>query len=537
MRAADLILAQADIRTQDDRRPRASALAVAGNRIMAVGQVSEVMNTASPETRVINLGGRLVLPGFMDSHIHYSQWALGRRRLELAGAGSLKDLVSRVSQSAARTQAGAWILGQGWNEGEWPDHRQPTIEDLDRAAPDNPVLLWRCDLHMAVANSAALKAAGIDRNTPDPPEGIILKDQSGRPNGLLREAAIDLVRRVLPAVTDDELREAFCEGQSVLHGFGLTAIHDVPLMDDREGSAAGRRVWQNLVERGEISLRVWTALPGEQIDEAVSLGLRSGFGGPFLRLGCLKYFADGGMGARTAWLFEPYLDGGVGMPLLDMDQLAEDSLRADRHGLAVMIHAIGDRANHEVIGILERIKAERSVAGPALPHRIEHVQMLRAGEARRFKGLGAAVCLQPPNLIIDINMIDECLGERGARTYPFRELMDSGAEVIFSSDAPVCDHNPLVGIHSAVNRFREDGRPSGGWHPDQRVTVDEAVRAYTIGAAVVHGVKSEAGSITPGKYADIIVLDRNIYEIDPAGIHAAQVDLTVFDGKIVFNRG
>lgn len=536
MPETDLILINGDIRTQDDRQPRASAVAITGNRITCVGQKSDVMNHAGPETRLIDLDGRLVLPGFMDSHIHFSYWSMGMRHLELAGIASFNDCLEEIRRKALKAKPGDWIQGHGWNEADWPENRQPRRDDLDAVAPDNPVLIWRCDLHMAAANSAALKEAGIDHSTPNPPEGIILRDEAGRPNGLLRESAIDLVSRKLPQATDGDLLEAYRVGQRVLHGFGVTAIADVPLMSGHERAAAGLRVWQRLLYRSELNLRTWACLPGEILDEAIALGLQSGFGGPYLRLGPVKFFADGGMGARTAWMFEPYLDGGTGMPLLDMNKLAEDVARADRNGLAVMIHAIGDRANHEVIGIFEKIMADYSGERPAMMHRIEHVQMIRPEDAARFKGLGIAANMQPPNLIIDINMIDECMGARGRRTYAFRDIMDSCRDLVFSSDAPVCDHNPLVGIHSAVNRRRTDGLPAGGWHPTQKVSVDEAVRAYTITPAKVHGAADEIGSITPNKYADLVVLNKNIYNVDPMEIASTRVDITLFDGQVVYNH-
>ncbi|MEW5725142.1 MAG: amidohydrolase family protein [Thermodesulfobacteriota bacterium] len=530
----ELILWGGDLRTQDPDRPRAEALALAQGRILAMGQSQEIKALAGPRTRIVDLAGRLVLPGLVDSHFHYRAWTLFQRELNLAETPSLTGLLDQVARGAAAKAPGAWITGQGWNETGWPENRQPVAADLDQVAPNHPVLLWRADLHLAVANSKALALAGLNRETPDPPGGEILRDERGRPDGRLREAAVDLVRRPMPETTEDEYYELFREGQKVLHAAGLTGLTDVPLMNDQGGAAKGLRVWQRLEERGELRLRVCAALPGESLELAAALGLRTGLGGDRLRIGPLKYFADGGMGARTAWMFEPYLDGGTGLPLMDLDLLREKIGRADRAGLSVMVHAIGDRANHEVISLFEDLEKNRRGPGPRLPHRMEHVQMIRPEDIQRLGRLAVIACLQPPNLVIDINMIEQCVGPRGRLTYAFRDLIEAGVRVIFSSDAPVCDYRPLAGIHAAVTRQRADGTPAGGWHPDQRIGLDQAVKAYTLAPARAAGLAGRLGALAPGKLADLVVLDRNLYQIPPEEIHRTRVDLTVVGGRIVY---
>jgi predicted amidohydrolase YtcJ len=281
------------------------------------------------------------------------------------------------------------------------------------------------------------------------------------------------------------------------------------------------------------------SLAGERLEEAIVLGLRTGLGDERLHIGHLKYFADGGMGARTAWLLEPYLDAECGMPLGAMDELAKQIAAAERAGLAVMVHAIGDRANREVISVLEhlaelRSKAkERSFMPPALPHRIEHTQMIRSEDILRLAKLKVAACVQPHNMILDINMIDESVGPLGRHTYAYKEMIDAGIPVLLSSDAPVCDPSPLVGIHAAVTRQRRDGTPAGGWYPEQRISVTDALRGYTTVPAAFYGQDRNMGSLTPGKWADMIVLDRDIFEVDPMEIADAQVEMTVFDGRVV----
>ena len=537
--APELILVNGNLCTQDPNQLRGHAVAIANGRIIAVGDDEDIKSLARSRTEIINLGGRLGLPGMIDSHFHYYDWALGRQQLELADVKFFQELIDRVALAARETSPGSWILGQGWNESDWPENRMPTRTDLDAVAPAHPVALWRCDLHLAAVNSLALERAGIDEKTPDPPEGVIAKDASGKPNGILRELAPNMIKAVIPSPSEEALVGIMRDGIRFLHSLGLTGVCDARLMGGVEGAPA-LKAWQCLNERGELDLRCWSSIPGERIDEAIALGIRTGLGDDRLRIGHLKYFADGGMGARTAWMIEPYLDAECGMPLCQMDELAEVVGKADQAGLAVMIHAIGDRANREVVTVFEQLEKARVTRGtdtsvsPAVPHRIEHTQMIRSEDIERLARLDVAACVQPHNMILDINMIDESVGPRGRWTYAYRDMLDAGVPVIFSSDSPVCDPSPLVGIHALVTRQRRDGTPEGGWYPEQRITVEEAVRGYTLSPAMTFGRQSELGSISPGKFADLVILDRDIYSVDPMEILDTKVDLTIFEGRIVY---
>jgi predicted amidohydrolase YtcJ len=463
--APDLILLNGHIRTMDAQRPRAQAMAVKAGRIMAVGDNDEISALADSKSERVNLDGRLGIPGMMDSHFHFYDWAIGRQQLDLARVKSLDELLNQVAQAAEKLPRENWILGQGWNESDWPEHTMPRRDHLDAMAPTHPVALWRCDLHLVSVNSRALELAGIDETTPDPPDGVIEKDSSGRPTGILRELAPNLVKSVIPAPSADELVAAMRDGIAHLHTLGLTGLHDARLMGGLEGAPA-LKAWQLLNEKGELDLRCWVSLAGERIEEAIALGLRSGLGDERLRIGHLKYFADGGMGARTAWMLEPYLDAEYGMPLGSMAELSRNIAAAEKAGLAVMVHAIGDRANREVITTLEGLAKlrnqtkERFFVPPVLPHRIEHTQMIRSEDIQRLAKLKVAACVQPHNMILDINMIDESVGPRGRWTYAYKEMIDAGIPVLLSSDAPVCDPSPLVGIHAAVTRQRRDGTPA-----------------------------------------------------------------------------
>jgi len=532
-----IILYNGILATQSSAHPQAQAVAVGSGKILALGRDEDVLNLAGPDTEKIDLNGRLVVPGFIDSHIHFYEWALKRQGVKLDDLTRLEELLARVREAAASQPAGQWIIGQGWNETDWTEPCMPTRKTLDRAAPAHPVLLWRCDLHLAAANSSALRLAGISADTPDPPEGRIERDTTGEPSGILRELAINLVRRAVAPPDADQVMEAFEDAAKALHRRGVTGIHDVRLMADKDGASAFQ-TFQKLDHDGRLDLRCWVTLPGHDLDNIIGLGLRTGFGNDRLRVGHIKFFSDGGMGARTAWLIDPYLDAERGMPLTDMATLARDIEKADHAGLSVMVHAVGDRANREVINIFEALEARRTLSGspsPDIAHRIEHVQMLRPEDADRLRNLNLALCVTPANMLLDMNLIDVALGDKGKWTYAFRRLMETGAPVMFSSDCPVCDPDPLLGIHAAVTRLRADGTPQGGWYPDSRVTVAEALNAYTWIPAAVHNA-GNIGTIAPGKRADLVVLSRNILVIPPSQLPEVRVDMTLFEGRMVHRR-
>ena len=533
----DTILFNAVIATQNPLQPMAQAAAIGQGHILAVGVNDDILHLTGTGTRKIDLAGRLVMPGFIDTHIHFYEWALNRQGVRLDDLTCLEDLLERVRQAAVNRPPNQWIMGQGWNETDWREPRMPTREALDQAVPDHPVLLWRCDLHLASANSAALKLAGIDADTPDPAEGRIERDAAGEPTGILRELAINLVRQAIVPPDADQVTQAFEEATSALHRRGVTGIHDVRLMADKDGANAFQ-AFQNLDQNGRLALRSWVTLPGDRLDDIIGLGLRTGFGNDRLRVGHVKFFSDGGMGARTAWMIDPYLDAQRGMPLMDMAALAHDVRRADDAGLSVMVHAVGDRANREMIDMFETLESSRARSGASrrpIPHRIEHVQMIRPEDADRLRALHLALCVTPANMVLDMNLIDSAVGEKGQWTYAFRRLMDTGIPVMFSSDCPVCDPDPLVGIHAAVTRQRADGTPQDGWHPQNRVTVAEAFQAYTATPAAVHRA-FDLGVVAPGRKGDLVVLSENMLTAQPSRIPHIKVDMTLFDGNIVHRQ-
>lgn len=546
----NLILYNGKLWTQDARFPHATALAIREGRILAVGSDDQITALAGPSTRTVDLRGRRVLPGLTDAHFHFRAWALGRRRLDLYGLASRQAVLDALRRRAEATPPGRWIVGQGWNETDWPEPRLLTRHDLDAAAPHHPVLLWRSDLHLAVANTLALAAAGVAADTPDPEAGVVDREAAGQPTGVLRDAAIGLVSGRLPEPTADEVDAAMRDAVREAHRLGLTGVHDF-----RSGGAEeGRRswqAWQRLWAAGELKLRVTAMISGEALDAALALGLRSGFGDDRLRIGGVKYFADGSLGARTAWMLEPYADGGSGLPVTPMAELADALARAHPAGLALAVHAIGDRAVRELLDVFAEVLPQQPVAYRPLtsghwpltvdhshiPHRIEHVQHSTPEDLRRLGSLGVVASVQPIHLVDDMALVERALGPRGRWAYAFRTLLEGGAVLALGSDCPVASPNPFWGIHAAVTRQRRDGTPPGGWYPEERLTVAEAVAGYTLGPAYAGGQLDRLGSLSPGKLADLVVLDRDLFAIPPAEIAETQVVMTIFDGEVVYENG
>lgn len=532
---ADLILFNGKIHTQEPAAPQASALAIAGRHIQALGSDAEMRALAGPHTRLVDLAGRRVLPGLSDAHFHYYDWALLQDTLELLGTRSRQQVLDMVRQRAAQSQPGEWIRGQGWTQVDWPDPSLPTRQQLDEVAPHNPVVLWRADLHLAWVNSAALQLAHISAATPDPAMGVIDREADGGPAGILRELAINLVREVLPMPTDQQVDDAMADGMSRLHALGLTGVHDFRIMGGEDGPPA-LRAWQRLHHAGRLKLRAWVMLPGELLDEAIALGLYTGFGDDYLRIGGIKLFSDGSLGARTAWMLDPFEDGGTGMPLTSMEVIADKVAKAHRAGISTGIHAIGDRAIRELLDVYSEVLAQPSPRPPLAPHRIEHVQHSNPADLARLAPLGLVASVQPVHMAEDMRMVDAGIGGRARWTYAFRTLLDHGTVLALGSDCPVASPNPFWGMHAAVTRQQRDGQPAEGWYPGERISIEEAVWGYSMGNAIVSGQQGAQGSLSPGKLADLVVLDRDILHIDIDEVLDTQVEMTVFDGQVVYEK-
>lgn len=541
---ADLILYNARIFTVDAARLWAEAVACAYGRIVAVGSNEEVLNLAGRATQRIDAGGRLVLPGLTDAHVHFLQYAIRRQEVSLFGVPDFDEVRRRVRQAVEKAAPGQWVQGWGWDENLWD--RLPSAAELDDIAPHTPVVLARMDMHTWWVNSAAMQQAGITRETPDPPESRLDRDADGNPTGLLREwNAIRLVEPHLPKPSSSTLQGWLKEAIAEAHRLGLTGIHDQRVQ--REGRQTFR-LFQALRRQGELNLRVHMNIAAEHLAEAAVLGLQPGFGDERLWIGHLKAFADGTMGSRTARMIEPF-EGepdNCGLSVTPADALWELAVQAKRAGFPLSVHAIGDLAVREVVDVLSELPSSEqgreklSSAPPhprtpaAFPHRIEHVQVIHPNDLPRLSQYSIVASVQPVHLLTDWPTADKVWGKRSRYAYAFRSLLEHGTRLALGSDAPVAPLNPLLGIYAAVTRQDERGQPVNGWYPQERLTLAEAIHGYTLGPAYLAGKQDLQGSIRPGKWADMVVLSRNLFEIPPAEIVEARVDLTIFNGQIVY---
>lgn len=532
--AADLVLLNGKIWTVNPAQPQAEAVAVRAGRIAAVGSTAEIRKWAGPATQAIDLGGKLVVPGFNDAHVHFYSGGRNLASVQLRNARSQAEFRDRIRDFAAKQPEGRWILGGDWDHENWNPAGLPTRRLIDAATSKNPVFVSRLDGHMALANSRALELAGINRNTPDPPGGSIVRDASGEPTGVLKDAAMDAVGRVIPPPSEDELAEAIRAAMRYAAENGVTSVQDM------SASPEILRVYQKLLERGELTVRIYGAQPLASWQRLAAVGVRAGFGSDKLKIGGMKAFADGSLGSTTALFFEPYADAPETPGLAADDMIPEGKMRdrilaADQAGLQVMVHAIGDRANHVVLNLFETAAARNGARDRRF--RIEHAQHLRKEDIARFGRLGVVASMQPYHAIDDGRWAEKRIGpERAKGSYAFRSLLASGAVLAFGSDWHVAPMQPLMGIYAAVTRATLDDRRPGGWIPEEKIGVAEAVRAFTMGGAYASFDEKIKGSIETGKLADMAVISEDILTIEPARIDRTRVDMTVFDGKVIFRR-
>ena len=528
-----LVLRNGKLHTQDPGYPQATAVAIRDGRILAVGSDAEIELLADPNTQIVDLKGRLVLPGFTDCHIHFLKYALRRSQVILDGVDDWQEVRRRIRAGVERADPDEWVLGWGWNQNLWGDGTMPSKADLDDISPRNPVALSRTDGHSMWVNSLALEKAGITAETPDPPGSRIDRGLgSGEPTGILREwEAIRFIQDIIPEPDDETIVAALRESIAEAHRLGLTGIHEMRLEGEKKPAL---RAFLRLQQRGELPLRVICMIPVEYLDEAIALGLGSGFGDATLRLGGVKLFADGSMGSGTAWMLEPYADdpNNYGLAVTPREQLCDIARRAEQADLSLIIHAIGDRALREVLDVLAEVQSN-SRAG--LRHRIEHTQIIHPDDIPRLAQLGVIASMQPVHVKDDWPVADRVWGHERSRTaYALRSLLSAGTHLALGSDCPVAPLNPLLGIQAAVLRQNEKGEPRNGWYPEERLTVAEAVRGYTMGAAYAVGLENELGSITPGKLADLTVLDRDIFCIEPEEMASVKPVMTIFNGRVVY---
>jgi predicted amidohydrolase YtcJ len=536
MASKTLLFYNGPIYTLDPRQPRVQALAVREGRIVALGSVGRVRAaTASGPTEGYDLRGQALIPGLTDAHVHILWYALNREQVDLAGTQTLEAALERVRARAATLQGDAWLIGHGWDQGPWGID-WPTARALDAVTGERPTVLRRRDGHSAWVNSAALRRAGIDAATPDPAGGQILRDAEGEATGILLEHAAELLDGLTPepspAQRFNALRRALDEAVS----YGMTGIH-CPSINAAEAQANLHDL-KLLYEQGDLPLRCLVHLPLDGLDAAIQLGIRSGLGDRWLRIGGVKLFADGTLGSQTAEMLAPFAGSqNHGTSMLPEEELYALARRASQAGLSIVVHAIGDAANRKVLDAIAEAPRPAEAAGrPALPHRIEHAQVLHPSDIARFAELGVIASMQPIHCTSDIDAAERLWGERCATAYAWRSLLRSGATLAFGSDAPVEPLNPWLGVHAAVTRQRVGGYPAGGWYPEQRLTLEEALHGFVVGPAIASGELAEKGPLAEGRLADLAVLSEDPFRLDPQELYAMQVAATFVEGRIVYER-
>ena len=548
LRGADLLLLHGKIWTGEPASPPgaeplpakfAQAVAIANGRILAVGSDTEIQPYAGRNTKVVDLRGRLAVPGLIDSHAHFIVGGFQLLSVDLKDARSEEEFTRRIGEKAKTLAPGRWLLGGDWDEQAWAYAKLPSRGMIDAVTENNPVFLRRYDEHMALANSLALKRAGVTRATPDPVGGVIVRDAAGEPTGVFKDAAQELITKAIPPPTEADMTAALRAALTEAARAGLTSVHSITVdADSWNGSFTGEiQLLRRAELEGWLTCRMYEIVPITRWDKLRDAGLAHNMGDDFIKLGSVKAFADGSLGSATAWMYEPFADDpanhGIPLPLMNppgkMEALASG---ADQAQIQICIHAIGDRAIAEILDIYARLGG----ANPAAHRfRIEHAQHMRPKDFARFGKLGVIASMQPYHAIDDGRWAEKRLGHERARwSYAWRSMLAAGVPVAFGSDWPVAPLSPLLGIYAAVTRATLDGKHPDGWFPEQRLTVEEALRAYTQGSAYAAFQENEKGTIAPGKLGDVVVLSDDLFTIPPAMIKDARVVMTIVGGRIVY---
>ncbi len=528
---ADLILINGTIHTLDPARPRAEAVAIRDGRILKVGAAAEVRGLAGKETRTIDLAGGFVLPGFIDSHTHFLNGGFSLSSIQLRDVRTREEFAAKVAAKVKDLEKGEWVQNGDWDHELFTPVELPRREWIDSVSPDNPVCVNRYDGHMVLANSAALRISGVTKSTPVPPGGEIVKDpKTGEPTGILKDAAADLVYRHIP---EPSWREKLKAAEAALKNaaeHGVTSVHEM-------ADASSFEVYQQLIRDGKMTARLYVYIPINDVDIYARLKLKTPFGNDYLKIGGLKGFVDGSLGSATAYFFEPYTDDPKNRGLLAPQMFPEGIMEkrimeADKAGLQVAIHAIGDRANSLLLDLYEKAAAQN---GPRDRRwRIEHAQHLRPRDIARFGKLGVIASVQPYHAYDDGRWAEKKIGKERVRyTYPFKSLLDGGAVLAFGSDWTVAPLDPVSGIYAAVTRATSDGKNPGGWVPEEKISLDDAIKGYTTGGAYAEFAEKDKGTIRSGKLADIIVLDKDLFKVPAERLMDVKVVLTIVGGKVV----
>jgi predicted amidohydrolase YtcJ len=531
--AADLIIRNARIWTVDRSLPEAEAVAILGERIVAVGSSREVDAWRGPHTRVVDAAGKRLLPGFNDAHVHFTDGGAQLDNVQLNDAASPREFSRRIRGRAAKTGKGEWLLGGDWDETKWSPAELPTKDLIDAATPEVPVAVNRYDGHMVLANSLALKLAGITAQTPDPDGGVIVRNAQGDPTGALKDAAQDLLFKVVPPLNHDQLRHVVERALQHAAALGVTSVQNM------NPDYADIAIYSELLDEGKLTTRIYAAPLITQVDDQVKIGIRRAFGGPYLRMGAVKAFADGSLGSSTAYFLEPFSDqpGNRGLLSDEMHPISlmrDRMMRADGAGLQLCTHAIGDAGISAILDIYAEI--EKAHGARDRRWRIEHAQHMAARDFDRFAQLHVIASVQPYHAIDDGRWAEGRIGhDRATRTYAFRTFLDHGVRLALGTDWNVAPLNPMLTLYAATTRATLDGKNPQGWFPEQKLTIKEAIEAYTMGSAYAEFQENEKGSITVGKLADMVLLSDDVLSIDPAKIREIKVLKTWVGGKMTYD--
>jgi predicted amidohydrolase YtcJ len=498
-----------------------------------VGSNADVEAWRGTSTQVIDAGGKLLLPGFNDAHVHFVSGGRQLDAVDLNDATSAQEFVRRIAEQAKKSPKDEWITGGDWDETKWSPAKLPTKELIDSVTPNNPVFINRYDGHMSLANSIALRLAGVTAATPDPPGGSIVRDEKGNPTGALKDAAMDYVFKVIPPLSHDQRLHAVQRALNHAASLGVTSVQDM------NPEYADIAIYSELLDRGQLTARIYAAPLITQGDDQVKIGIRRAFGSSFLRIGALKGYADGSLGSGTAYFFEPFNDqrGNRGLLSDEMHPISlmrDRMMKADAAGLQLCTHAIGDAGISAILDIYSEI--EKSHGKSDRRSRIEHAQHMAAKDFDRFAQLGVIASVQPYHAIDDGRWAEGRIGhDRASRTYAFRTFLNHGVRLAFGTDWNVAPLNPMLTLYAATTRATLDGKNPGGWFPEQKLTVAEAVQAYTMGSAYAEFQENDKGSITVGKLADMILVNDDIFSIDPNKIREEKVLRTIVGGQTVWN--
>jgi hypothetical protein len=527
--AADLVLLNGVIYTVNQAQPRAQALAVQGERIVAVGTTSEIRSWVGEKTRVIDLHGRLALPGFNDAHIHLANGGQAQLTVDLSATKTLDELQQRIRARLADYPTGEWITGRGWDHTLWPGKRFPSRQDLDAVSTDHPMIFTRVDGHVAVVNSLALQHAGVTRETADPPGGEIERDAAGNPTGLLKENAMAMVRRQIPPLSPERRRRGIELALAEAARHGVTSVQDNSDWEDF-------LVYDQLRKEGKLTLRVTEWLPfTAPLERLEQMRRRGGTTDPWVKTGALKGVVDGTLGSRTAALLEPFSDNPstTGILRIPADDVAKMAIERDKAGFQIALHAIGDRANRVA---LDAIEAARKTNGARdARHKVEHAQVVAPADFARFADLGVIASMQPCHETTDMRWAQDRVGpERAKGAYAWKSMLQHKVPLAFGTDYPVEPLNPMIGLYACVTRERPEGGPAGGWIPQEKISIEECIHGYTAGSAYAEFAEKDKGRLQPGLLADIVVLSDDVTHIPAPRILQTRAVLTIVGGRVVY---